>query len=186
MGIQADIIIPPIIIALLIIMIFRVNVFIMESSADNRLNNDMQTLAETAATVLQEEIKVLFQIIPNIIDNEEEGEGSINAIEEITIGNLTISNTFQFINFNQVNVRITREERNIVIERCDEGDCNTEMYALNLSDLQFIRDNTNPNFVRLRVRTESQPEHHVHFRNNTQTVQGFDERNLFLRNLALP
>ena len=62
MGVQIDLIVPPIIVGLLIILIFNVNSFILETSVDNRLTNDMQTFADVSVDVVQEEIRGLREL----------------------------------------------------------------------------------------------------------------------------
>ena len=37
-------------------------------------------------------------------------------------------------------------------------------------------------FLRVKIETESRPEHHARFRNETQTVKAFEERRFLLRN----
>jgi len=170
--VQADLIIPPIIVGLLIIMVFRVNAFIMETSVDNRLNNDVQTFAEVAATVIQEELK---NVSGNVnVDNNQE--------------------VLTFTNMNDITVSIRRDGRNIIITSHDaiedeenEGEFLDDVVTIpaNLSNLQFVYEISNPVFLRVRVETESQPEQHVRFRNEEQTVRAFAERRIFMRNVAL-
>ncbi len=169
--IQADLIIPPIIVGLLIILIFRVNAFMMETSVDTRLTNDVQMYAETAATILQEELRKIS-------------------------GSLSLENdTLRFDNTDHGRTRITRNQRNIEIIHenplsadPDSLHPDTLIFPLNLTDLEFTFEPQGvypPFFIRIRVVAESQPAHHVRFRSEDQTVRAFAERRLFMRNVAV-
>jgi len=169
--VQADLIIPPIIVGLLIILIFRVNAFIMETSVDTRLNNDVQMYAETAATVLQEELRKIS-------------------------GNLSLeSDTLRFDNTDHGRTRITRNQRSLEIIHenplpadPDSLHPDTLIFPLHLIDLQFTFEPQNvsyPDFIRIRVETESHPGQHVRFRNEEQTVRAFAERRLLMRNVVV-
>ncbi|TVP98971.1 MAG: hypothetical protein EA359_17630 [Balneolaceae bacterium] len=164
--IHADLIIPPIIIGLIIILIFRVNSFIMESSADNRLYTDVQTFAEVAATVIQEELRTLDHFV----------QVQQDSIRYVT----TLRDT----------VSMTRNGRNIEIIRYDmiNAGYDSVMVPASLSGIQFTLEPQAaavPTFLRVRVETESEPGQHVRFRNDVQTVRAFSERRFFLRNIAV-
>lgn len=166
MAVHMDLIIPPVIIGLLIIMIFNVKSLMIESSVNNRLNNDMQTFAEVTATVLQEEIK----LIQNFLDVK--------------------SDSIRYISTNRDTVLITRKGRDIHIARYVMATSirDTLIIPASLSNLQFIRephDVAIPAFLRVRVETESLPEHHVQLKNGDLTVSGFAERRVLLRNIAV-
>ena len=170
MGVQIDLIVPPIIVGLLIIMIFRVNAFIMETSIDNRLNNDVQTFAEVSATVLQEEIRALNDFVDPLDHFVNDRADSV-----------------KFTNVNCVLVSIFQDERNMIIARYDHETAShdTTVYPLNLSSLEFTREpigGPQYQFLRVKIETESRPEHHARFRNETQTVKAFEERRFLLRN----
>jgi hypothetical protein len=174
MGVQIDIVLPPIIVGLLIILIFRVNAFIVETSIDNRLNNDVQMFAEVSATILQEEVRSLT----TFVDIDEH------------FGENQIANSIKFFNHKCDLVTISRDGRNLIIERQIQGSDEEEIIvnSLNLSNLEFSREPLNNppyRFLRVKIETESQPEHHARFRNETQTVRAFEERRFLLRNLFL-
>jgi len=173
MGVQIDLIIPPIIVGLLIILIFRVNAFIVETSIDNRLNNDVQMFAEVSATVLQEEIRALTNFV-------EADDHFVNDVAD----------SVKFTNQNCDIISIFREERNLIIARYIQATAtnDTTVYPMNLSSLEFSREPLNNppyRFLRVKIETESRPEHHARFRNETQTVRAFEERRFLLRNLFL-
>ena len=169
MAIQLDLIIPPVIVGLVIILIFRVNSFIVETSIDNRLQNDMQLFAETAATVVQEEMRLIA------------GDLQISGD---TLSYSRVENGIQGTGI------IARDQRNIqIIREMANAAADTVVIPANLSnltfDLEFPEPSTNHAFIRIRVETESRPEHHARFRSDEQTVRAVAERRFFIRSMSL-
>jgi hypothetical protein len=166
MAIQFDLIIPPVIVGILTIILFNIHSFMMETSVDNRLNNDMQTFADLATTTLQEELRMIDQIVEFNPDN------------------------LRFVTTNRDTVGIRRINRYIEITRFDAATAgrDTLIVSANLSNLNFQLEpvgSPTPSFLRVQVETESRPEHHASLRNTDKTVRAFSERRLFLRNVAV-
>lgn len=171
MGVQLDLIVPPIIVGVLIILIFRLNAFMMESTTDARLVNDVQTQADVAIDIIQEELRGL-------------DTGAIIMSQD----------TLQFSRFvdgplaNSQDVMIVRDNSNrqlkIHFQDLLTGDPDSTVYALNLFSIEFSAPAGH--ILRARVVAESRTEQHVRFRNDDQTVRAVSERDFFLRQRAFP
>jgi hypothetical protein len=167
MAILLDKLVPPIIVGLLIIMIFRLNAFMMESQVDNRLSNEMQTFSELAATIIQEELRSANSIV-SITTNSVEydnNEGVRVTMERIG-DQLVITKTNQ----------VTSEE--IIIE-----------HPTYLSSLEFVAEPSSVpldqiRFLNVRLSAESNPLAHVNFNGEVQTSKAFSERQVYLRNVV--
>jgi hypothetical protein len=167
MGVQIDLIIPPVIIGLLIILIFRVNAFMVESSIDNRLNNDMQEFADLTGILIQEELRTLSSY-------------DSDTLPDTTLRFVNLAGDSVFVNKNNRNLEIVRVNPNTMAS-------DTTMYPSHLQSLYFTAEPDsviNPHFIRIRIETESQSENHARFRNHVNTVKAFSEKQIFLRNLA--
>ncbi len=171
MGVQIDMIVPPIIIGLLIILVFRMNAFIMETSTDTRLINNIQTQADVAIDIIQEELRGL--------------DGG-----QIT----TVTDTLRFTRFlagpglPSQNYEIIRDQTNgqlkIFFPDPITGDPDSTIYDLNLSAIDFSMPA--PHLLRVRVQTESRAEQHVRFRGDVNVIRSVAERDFFLRHRILP
>ena len=156
----------------------------MDSSVDTRLNNDVQMHADLIADIIQEELR---------------GAGNSNIL---TTSPGTIhpdSLEFERIVFdpvsglNSLNVKIKRDERNLIIYRdvdtIDDSSDNV-IYGSQIASLEFRMatdkdNNIIPNIIRFRVVTESNPDHHVRFRDEDKVVRAVAEREVFLRHRAM-
>ena len=171
MGVQIDLIVPPIIVGLLIILIFNVNSFILETSVDNRLTNDMQTFADVSVDVVQEEIR---------------------GLRELNYGGISDS-TFTFVNIQQDTVSIWADRGALKFRKhgLTTSPADTAIYPGYLKSINFNLEPenvVNPNFLRVKITTESRPEHHarVSSKNDENTVvRAFSEKQIYLRNLDL-
>jgi len=167
MAILLDKLVPPIIVGLLIIMIFRLNAFMMESQVDNRLSNEMQTFSELAATIIQEELRSANSIVSLTTNSVEydNNEGVRVTMERIG-DQLVITKTNQ----------VTSEE--IIIE-----------HPTYLSSLEFVAEPSGVpldqiRFLNVRLSAESNPLAHVNFNGEVQTSKSFSERQVYLRNVV--
>ena len=167
MGVQIDLIVPPVIVGLLIILIFRMNSFMMESSADTRLINDVQSQADVAMDVIQEEIR---GINSNAVTFSQDTMRYSKFSEES--GTIT-SRDFMLVRDSE-NGQLKLHFQNLATANPD-----TLVYGINLSSLEFSSPQSH--ILRVRVETESDPAQHVRFRNDTQTVRAVSERDFFLR-----
>ena len=164
MGIQADIMIPPIIIGILIIMIFTVKSFILDTSIDNRLNNEVQSQATVSLDVIQEEVRGLkeFQSAPGA--------------------------SLRFVRADSDTVMIDQVNRDLRIITAPgpislETSADTTYHALNIANLQFSTYE-DTDHLRVHVETESRPEQHARFREDKNTVRAISEKKIFLRHIA--
>lgn len=193
MGVQLDLLLPPIIVGMLIIIIFQVNSFMMDSSIDNRIYNDMQNFAETAAVVLDDQLRTASSI--NNPDDFEDDDICSNFHKQDGSADTNCSDELEFITTNSYKITIERDEdeNNIVISSIEVdsggneiGTLNEVVYPLYISKLEFQHKTTSsPDFIRYKIETESDPDHHVQNNSDQKTVKGFAERKLFLRNFAI-
>lgn len=166
-AILLDKLIPPIIVSLLIIMIFRLNAFMMESQVDNRLSNEMQLFSELAATLIQEEIK------------------SANNIVTLT------SNSIVYDTIDSIRVTMERVDHQLIIRKVNQVTLNEIVieHPTYLSSLEFIAEPTGVplhqiRFLKVRLTAESNPIAHVNFNGEVETAKAFSERQIYLRNVV--
>ena len=193
MGVQLDLILPPIIVGMLIIIIFRVNSFMMDSSIDNRVFNDMQSFAETSTVVIDDLLRRAKSV--NNPDDFEDDDICNNFRKQDGSADTNCSDELEFITTNNFKVTIKKDddENNILISRVildadgnEISGVNTRVYPLYVSKLEFQHKTSSPNFISYKIETESNPDHHVQQgADDEKTVKGFAERKLFLRNLAI-
>lgn len=190
--VQLDLILPPIIVGMLIIIIFRVNAFMMDSSIDNRIFNDMQNFAETASVVIDDKLRTVDFILNttdfedvDICDNFYKLDGSLDTNCSSTLIYRTTNN--YKVTIEEIDVDNTFKISSIEVDEFgnEVGTLVEEIYPLYVSKLEFQYDIFKPNFIRYKVETESDPDHHVQKNGDLKTVKGFAERRLFLRNTAL-
>lgn len=190
--VQLDLILPPIIVGMLIIIIFRVNAFMMDSSIDNRIFNDMQNFAETTAVVLDDKLRTAKMVFnttdfedDDICENFRKQDGTLDT---------NCSSVLTYITTNNYKVTIEEidDDDTVKISSIEvDGDGNEIgtldeiIYPLYVSKLEFQYKTSDPNFIRYKIETESDPDHHVQNKSDQKTVKGFAERKLFLRNLAI-
>jgi hypothetical protein len=165
MAVQMDLLIPPVIVGLLILAIFGINSFILETSVDTRLQNDMQTFSETSTKILQEEVR--------------------GAVEVLRPTNPAVADSvLRFVHFTGDTMRIERIDQSIAVIR--EGlAADTLTYPLFLSAIQFDLEpnGMNPFYLNIQLQTESNPAHHVRTGKNVQSVSAFSETEIYLRNI---
>ena len=190
MGVQIDLIVPPIILGLLIILIFNVNAFILETSVDNRLTNDMQTFADVTVDIVQEELRGLTEFdfaesaakgyeITDYVEPED-GEVDNSGPKKYYSG---IIYTVRSQIGTEFEVEMWSEEGILYIKK---GDNDPVVYPGYIEDLMFIVDDIpSPRYVTVRVTTESRPEMHARFGNDENLVRAFAEKRIFLRNVGL-
>ena len=184
MAVQLDLVLPPIIVGFLIILIFRVNAMMMDSSVDARLTNDVQTHSNLIADIIQEELRGLITYDEDLFDENHTSEEFefVKRVPDPSQG------------FILLNVKIERDERNLIIYRDVDTiteDSDKTVIPSQVSELRFslptdpINGNVIPNLIHFHIETESNPEHHVRFRDDKPTVKAVSEREVYLRNRAL-
>ena len=190
MGVQIDLIVPPIILGLLIILIFNVNAFILETSVDNRLTNDMQTFADVTVDIVQEELRGLTEF--DFTESEAKGYEITDYVEpeDGEVDNSGPKKYYSGIIYTvrsqigtEFEVEMWSEEGILYIKK---GENDPVVYPGYIEDLMFIVDDIpSPRYVTVRVTTESRPEMHARFGNDENLVRAFAEKRIFLRNVGL-
>lgn len=167
MAILMDNIIPSFIVGILIMMIFRLNAFMLETQVDNRLVNEMQHFSELAVSIVHEELRTANQLISLTDDSIE------------------------YDDINGFRVTMKREDQLLVITKTDPVTLVEDIttYPTYLSDIEFKADQPYTNldevrFLRIKLMSESNPEAHARFNNSTQTAKAFSEKQVFLRNVV--
>lgn len=172
MGVQIDLIIPPVIVGLLILVVFQLNSFIMETSLDNQLTNDMQTFADVTSRVIQEEVKMANQIVnptdPAVADS-----------------------VLRFVSVTTDTITIQRSGRNLeIISKSSVSPSipDTVIYPSSLSSLMFDLERKPvgepiPYFLNVEIQTETDPDQHAKVQGDVQTVRAFIENEIYLRNI---
>ena len=163
----------------------------LDTSVDARLTNDVQTHANLVADIIQEEMRGLISYNEDLFDgfNTSEDEFEfVRIVPDPVAGTIVL------------NVRIERDERNLVIfrdvdsitEDSDKTVIPTQLSALRFSLPSETTDDEDeaeitviPNLIHFSIETESNPEHHVRFFADKPTVKAVSEREVYLRNRAL-
>lgn len=159
MNIQLDLIIPPIIVGILILLLFNVYTGMMDSQVSSRIYYDLQGKANSTLIVLQEEFR---------------------EIHEITVLG---SDEIRFISTTRDSVHIYLEEMDLVVKkhRVNTPLIDTVMYPLQLENLSFSTIDTIPGVIRVNVATASRPEHEVG--NKPDRFRAFAQKDIHLMNL---
>lgn len=157
-----DLLIPPVILAMLIGMIFSTNVLVMESSVENRVTFDLQSRANNTLLIVQEEVRGLRELL-TVTDD-----------------------TLQYISFERDTVTITKQNRNMVLTRrsTDGTSPAEELYPISLGQLTFSLPGLSTGssrILKVKVVTESLPEQEAVRRNFR--YKAVAEREIYLRNL---
>lgn len=163
MGVQFDLIIPPVIVGFIILTLFSIHSFMMETSVDNRLSAEMQSFADNTTILLQNELRTLE---------------SITSLTDSTI---------RFVTTRKDTVHIYRQGRKLIITRTAAATSvtNTDEYAARLKSLTFNgkqQIKNVPSLLHFQVITESRAEQHVGGANDN-TVRAYAEKQVFLRNV---
>lgn len=157
MNITIDLIIPPVIVAMLISIIITTNALIIDSTVENRLSYELQYFANTSINVIQNEVRGLQDVI------------QANGTQ------------LRFTRFNQDTVHMYQNGRELVVttDFADGSPDDITRYPAKLGDLDF---NLNPSGITLNVQlvTESRPEQEVG--NNTERYTAIAEKSIYLRN----
>lgn len=172
MGIQIDLIIPPVIVGLLVLVVFQLNAFIMETSIDNQLSNDMQTFAEVTSRIIQEEVKSAEEI---------ERPFSASMSDSVLV----------FVSVTGDSITVQRNDKNLEIIRKSSitpSVPDTTIYPSSISSLEFQLDRkpateTVPYYLNVRIETESEPDQHATVQGEAMPVRAFSENEIYLRNV---
>ncbi|MDR8392597.1 hypothetical protein NC796_15685 [Aliifodinibius sp. S!AR15-10] len=157
MNVTIDIVLPPVIVAMLMGIIITTNSLIVDSTVENRLTYELQYFANTSANIVQHEMRGLTDVI--------QASGP----------------HLRYSKFNQDTVHIYQEGRDMKVatEYADGSPNDTTSYPAKLSNLEFTLE---PSEIMLQVRvvTESRPNQEVG--NNSERYQGMAEKSIYLRN----
>lgn len=165
MAAHLDLILSVIVVGLLTLLIFSVHAFMIETSVDNRLTQEMQDFADVSITVMQEEIRYLNELI------------------ELNDHSVRFTNTAS----DTVDIFTDQNNLKIVYRKSDGSPADTLDYSARISELNFVPETmvgSIPTFLRVRVQTESRPEQQVGG-NDKASIRAFAEKQFFLRNLHL-
>ncbi|MEX0905424.1 MAG: hypothetical protein WD604_10745 [Balneolaceae bacterium] len=163
MAVQMDLIVPPAIMGFIIILVFSVNSFILETSVDNRLIYEMQNFADVSVVLLQDELR------------------SLKSIEELT------DSTLRFTSTDEETISIYREGRNLNIARHSTvtSVSDTLAHAARLASLSFTPQElvgSVPTLLHVRVVTESTADQQVGADNGNR-IRAYAEKQVYLRNI---
>lgn len=160
MNITLDIVLPPIIMAMLTGMILATNSLMIDSTVENRLTYELQNFANNSLEVVEYEVRGLQEVL------------QANGPD------------LHFVRYNQDSVHIYRAGRNLVVatDYNDGSVPDTTSYPAKLGDLDFT---LSPSGIMLNVSvtTESRPEQEVG--DNAERYKGFAEKDVYLRNLHM-
>jgi hypothetical protein len=164
MNVQLDLILPPIVLGILLMLIVSLNRMMMESQTGNRLYHEMQLFANTALLVLQEELR------------------DVNEVVTINDSSLV------YLTPNLDTVSIRRDHRDLLLIYNDAagGLADTSRISARLANLtfnQFLLNGTGPMMLRVRVETESSVDQEIG--GTLVRYRAFAERDFYLRNLDL-
>ncbi len=167
MNVSIDLIIPPVIFGILITMIVSVNVMMMESSIENGAIHRLQTSANNAVLVVQEETKYLKGVT-------SVGNGRLEFVEQLT----EVSDT--------IYVQIYRDGEYLSVSRTATGrPIATEQYYLKLDSLGFqyaVHAATSTPFLEVTVVTASSASEQT---NSDRQFKASAERSIYLKNLHI-
>lgn len=157
MNAMLDLIVPPIIAGLLIIMLFISNMGMTKSMNENRLTFSLQDRANTGLLVVQEKVRGMSDLL------EISDDSSSIKFE-------TIKNNI---------VRMYQDDRKLMVQTtAPDGSTVTEEYALRLGDIDFTF--IPAYFLNVEIITESTPDKEVGSRD--VRFKGVAEQKIFLRN----
>lgn len=160
MNITIDIVLPPIIVAMLTAMILTTNSLILDSTVENRLTYQLQNFANTDLEIIEQEVRGLQNVIS--------ASGS----------------KLRFVKFNRDTVHIYRDGRDMLVatDFASASPNDTTNYPARLGDLQF---DVGPSGIMLNVSvtTESRPEQEVS--TDDEPSRGFAQKQIYLRNLHM-
>lgn len=161
MNIQLDIILPPIIVGILIVIIIRVQSAMLDNQVESRLFYELQSKANSCMIIIQHEFR------------------DVKAIIEIT------DSTFNYINVDSDTVHIYRNNQNLNILRISSQDASVQSisHPLQLNQLEYTYVDPLNGILRVSVETVSNVEDEVGTK--TQRYRAFAEKEFYLKNLTL-
>ena len=161
MNIQLDLILPPIIVGILIVLIIRVQTSMMDNQVESRLFYELQSKANSCLLVIQQEIR------------------DVKSIIEVT--DLMLN----YVSVDSDTIQIYRSGQNLTIHRISGVDATVESisHPLQLLNLEYSWSDPANGILRISVETASNEEDEVGTK--TQRYRAFAEKEFFLKNLTL-
>ncbi|RNC84527.1 MAG: hypothetical protein ED557_05990 [Balneola sp.] len=165
MNVSYELIIPPVILGILIMMVVSSNVLLVNSSVENQSTYHIQSNANNAVMLIQEEIKYLQRI--------KTANGSVLEFVEKT------SDTSD-----STDVRIYKQNEYLIIERTpDGGSITTQDYFLRLNSITFeetVHGTTSAPFLKVVVETITSSSEQV---DPDRQFKASAELSIYLKNL---
>ena len=166
MNVSLDLVTSTIVMGILIVMVFSSNVLVMEASAESRVSQQLQTVANTAVSVLEEEVKYL-------VDVEIALDSTLVFIEKT-------SSTAD-----SVRVMFTKNGDKLNVSRAPKagGASTTTTYNMKLNEITFdetFHGTSSAPFLSVTVITVSRDEEEF---GNNGTLYATASRDIYLKNL---
>lgn len=164
MNIQMDLILPPIVIGMLILLILTLNNTMMESQNSNRLAHEMQSFANNTIQLLQEELREIQTVV------------------------VAADTLLRYVTFTNDTVSVFRTNRNLTFQRrVPAGTVTLTQVPARLTDIRFtmftLGGVDGPPFLRVRVETASVENEEVS--GTPGSLRAFAEKDFYLRNIDL-
>ncbi len=165
MNVTYELIIPPVILGILITMVVSANVLLVNSTVENQSTYHVQTNANNAVMLVQEEVKYLQRI--------KTANGSVLEFVEKT------SSTSD-----STDVRIYKQNEYLIVERTPSGGSKTtEDYFLRLDSITFeetVHGTTSAPFLKVVVETVTTTSEQV---DPDKQFKASAELSIYLKNL---
>ena len=162
MSSYLELLLPPIVVGVLILMIVSLNHRMMESQVDARLTSEMQQYANAALSAIQEEVRSV-QVLGTVSETE-----------------------ISFVSTANESVRIYRNGRDLLVMKqpLPQGAAKTTAYPARLSDIRFgivEVDSSGPTLLRVYVESESTTGEKV--ASSPFRQRAYAQRDFYLRNI---
>ena len=166
MNATLDLLIPPVILGILITMIASANLLMMESNIENRATHHLQTTANNAVSIVQEEVKYLKRL--------ESANGSFLEFVE------KVSSTSD-----SVDVQIYKQDDYLKVVRTPQsgGASTTQSYYLKLESIDFeetVHGTASAPFLKVTAITISSLAEQT---DDDKRYRATAQRNIYLKNL---
>ncbi len=163
MNVQLDLILPPVVVGILLLLVLSLNTRMMESQVDHRLQTDMQAYANSAMDAMQERFRDIQTVL---------------AVTDTTL---------RYVSVDYDTVNVFRRQRDLLFRSLHGGPGgapDTTVVPARVSDLRFNMILLNPDGpAMLRVRVESRSLATEEVAGSPSRQRGFAEREFYLRNI---
>lgn len=161
MNIQLDLILPPILVGILIVLIIRIQSGMLSNQVESRLFYELQSKANSSILTLQQEFRNLDELV-SVTDS-----------------------TIRFLTIDRDTVQIFQTNKNLTISRINSIDASEEIQSipLQLGSIRYSWVDPSNGIIRVSVETQSDPEDEVGVRE--RRYRAFAEKDFYLKNLTL-